>query len=202
MAQFGLLGAANAGFDLSIAGAWHWVAHAVALHELRALFPLVSAAGDAGNTVEAPFIGAHADIGGGLLLDERQRPRPDGDLSDVALNWMRWQALAALVPLAELPADDRTVASPLLHDERGPALRLLAGDRALQDAAARTIGPQGADARLGDTQRRIVEASIRRADTVDGDRGSVAGRVDMAAYGAWLEAELGLPGMAAPARQP
>ena len=115
---------------------------------------------------------------------------------------MRWQALAALVPLAELPADDRTVASPLLHDERGPALRLLAGDRALQDAAARTIGPQGADARLGDTQRRIVEAFIRRADTVDGDRGSVAGRVDMAAYGAWLEAELGLSGMAAPARQP
>lgn len=202
VAQFGLLGAANAGFDLGIAGAWHWVAHAVALHELRALFPLVSAAGDAGNTVEAPFIGAHADIGGGLLLDERQRPRPDGDLSDVALNWMRWQALAALVPLAELPADDRTVASPLLHDERGPALRLLAGDRTLQDAAARTIGPQGADARLGDTQRRIVEAFIRRADTVDGDRGSVAGSVDMAAYGAWLEAELGLPGMAAPARQP
>ncbi|MGA0582301.1 MAG: phospholipase effector Tle1 domain-containing protein [Castellaniella sp.] len=202
VAQFGLLGAANAGFDLGIAGAWHWVAHAVALHELRALFPLVSAAGDAGNTVEAPFIGAHADIGGGLLLDERQQPRPDGDLSDVALNWMRWQAMAALVPLAEPPADDRTVDSPLLHDERGPALRLLAGDRTLQDAATRTIGPQGADARLGDAQRRIVEAFIRRADTVDGGRGAVAGIVDMAAYGAWLEAELGLPGMTAPARQP
>ncbi len=195
VAQFGLLGAANAGFDLGIAGAWHWVAHAVALHELRALFPLVSAAGDAGNTVEAPFIGAHADIGGGLLLDERQRPRPDGDLSDVALNWMRWQAMAALVPLAEPPAEDRTVDNPLLHDERGPALRLLAGDRTLQDAATRTIGPQGSDTRLGDAQRRIVEAFIRRAGTMDGDQGSVAGIVDMAAYGAWLEAELGLPGM-------
>jgi RHS repeat-associated protein len=202
VAQFGLLGAANAGFDLGIAGAWHWVAHAVALHELRALFPLVSAAGDAGNTVEAPFIGAHADIGGGLLLDERLRTIPDGDLSDVALNWMRWQALAALVPLAELAPDDRTVARPLLHDERDPALRLLAGDRALQDAATRTIGPQGADARLGDAQRRIVEAFIRRADGADGGPGSVAGVVDMAAYGAWLEAERGLPGMAAPARRP
>lgn len=202
VAQFGLLGAANAGFDLGIAGAWHWVAHAVALHELRALFPLVSAAGDAGNTVEAPFIGAHADIGGGLLLDERLRTIPDGDLSDVALNWMRWQALAALVPLAELAPDDRTVTRPLLHDERGPTLRLLAGDRALQDAAARTIGPQGADARLGDAQRRIVEAFIRRADGADGGPESVAGVVDMAAYGAWLEAELGLPAMAAPARRP
>ena len=202
VAQFGLLGTANAGFDLGIAGAWHWVAHAVALHELRVLFPLVSAAGDAGNTVEAPFIGAHADIGGGLLLDERLRTIPDGDLSDVALNWMRWQALAALVPLAELAPEDRTVARPLLHDERDPALRLLAGDRALQDAATRTIGPQGADARLGDAQRRIVEAFIRRADAADGGPGSVAGVVDMAAYGAWLEAERGLPGMAAPARQP
>ncbi|CAM3637477.1 DUF6531 domain-containing protein [Castellaniella denitrificans] len=203
VAQFGLLGAANAGFDLGIAGAWHWVAHAVALHELRALFPLVSAAGDAGNTVEAPFIGAHADIGGGLLLDERLRPIPDGDLSDVALNWMRWQALAALVPLAELAPDDRTVSSPLLHDERGPALRgLPPGDRTLQDAATRPIGPQGADPRLGDAQRRIVEAFIRRADVPDGSPGSVAGTVDMAAYGAWLEAERGLPGMAAAARRP
>ncbi|MGB6218723.1 MAG: DUF2235 domain-containing protein [Castellaniella sp.] len=202
VAQFGLLGAANAGFDLGIAGAWHWVAHAVALHELRTLFPLVSAAGDAGNTVEAPFIGAHADIGGGLLLDDRQQPIPDGDLSDVALNWMRWQALAALVPLADLAPGDRTVTHPLLHDERHPALRLLEGDRALQDAATQAIGPQGADPRLGDAQRRIVEAFIRRADAAGGGSGSVAGTVDMGAYGAWLETERGLPGMAAPARQP
>jgi len=203
VAQFGLLGAANAGFDLGIAGAWHWVAHAVALHELRTLFPLVSAAGDTGNTVEAPFIGAHADIGGGLLLDERMQPIPDGDLSDVALNWMRWQALAALVPLAELAPADRTVSRPLLHDERTPALRgLPPGDRALQDATARTIGLQGADARLGDEQRRIVEAFIRRADGTGGDPASVAGHVDMATYGAWLETALGLPGMAPPARRP
>lgn len=195
VAQFGLLGAANAGFDLGIGGAWHWVAHAVALHELRALFPLVSAAGNTGNTVEAPFIGAHADIGGGLLLDEQMQPIADGDLSDVALNWMRWQALAALVPLAELAPEDRTVTHPLLHDERSPALRLLKGDRPLQDAATQTIGPQGADPRLGDAQRRIVEAFIRRADGADGNPGSVAGTVNMTAYGAWLEAELGLPMM-------
>ncbi|MGB3704047.1 MAG: DUF6531 domain-containing protein [Castellaniella sp.] len=198
VAQFGLLGAANAGFDLGIAGAWHWVAHAVALHELRTLFPLVSAAGDAGNTVEAPFIGAHADIGGGLLLDERLQPIPEGDLSDVALNWMRWQALAALVPLAELAPSDRTVTNPLLHDERSPALRLLPGDRALQGVDTQAIGPQGADTRLGDAQRRIVEAFIRRADAADEGSGTIAGTVDMTTYGAWLKAERGLPGMSAP----
>ncbi|WP_170288502.1 hypothetical protein, partial [Castellaniella defragrans] len=73
---------------------------------------------------------------------------------------------------------------------------------ALQDAAARTLGPQGADPRLGDAQRRIVEAFIRRADAAADESGAVAGSVDMAAYGAWLEAERGLPGMAGPARRP
>jgi len=203
VAQFGLLGAANAGFDLGIAGAWHWVAHAVALHELRVLFPLVSAAGDTLNTVETPFIGAHADIGGGLLLDDQLRPVPDGDLSDVALNWMRWQAQAALVPLAEPAADDRTVTNPLLHDERSRTLRHLPpGDRMLQDAPLRTLGPQGGGPRLGDAQRRIMEAFIRRADSAAGGPDAVAGTVDMAAYGAWLETTYGLPGMAGPARQP
>ncbi|MFV0282824.1 MAG: DUF6531 domain-containing protein [Castellaniella sp.] len=203
VAQFGLLGAANAGFDLSISGAWNWVAHAVALHELRTLFPLVSAAGDTGNTVEAPFIGAHADIGGGLLLDDQLRPILNGDLSDVALNWMRWQARAALVPLAELEPGDRIITNPLIHDERPAALRdLLPDDRALQNAAAQTIGPQGEDPRLGDAPRRIVEAFIRRADSARDDSGTVVGTVDMAAYGAWLEITRGLPGMDASARQP
>src|SRR5690606_8318533 len=199
VAQFGLLGAANAGFDLSIAGAWHWVAHAVALHELRTLFPLVTASGDAGNTGEAAFIGAHADIGGGLILDERLQPIPDGDLSDVALNWMRWQALAAQVPLADLAPDDRTVTHPLLHDERNPVWRSLgSGDRMLQDATAPHTGLQGADPHLGEALRQRVEAFIRRADAA----GVIAGTVDMQGYGAWLETERGLPGLDAAARQP
>ncbi|WP_298012229.1 DUF2235 domain-containing protein [uncultured Castellaniella sp.] len=196
VAQFGLLGAANAGFDLSIAGAWNWVAHAVALHELRSLFPLVSAsAGAPANTVEAPFIGAHADIGGGLLLDEQGRPRADGDLSDVALNWMRWQALAALVPLKALAAEDQQVSRARLHDERNPAQRLLAGDRELQDTGTRSLGPQGDDARLGAAQRRIFETFIQRISHWELNAGNVVGQVDMQGYGAWLESQLGLPGM-------
>lgn len=203
VAQFGLLGAANAGFDLSVSGAWSWVAHAVALHELRSLFPLISAAdGQSGNTVEAPFIGAHADIGGGLLLDEDGQPAADGDLSDVALNWMRWQALAALVPLQPLADDDRQVSRPWLHDERIPAQRLLPGDRDLQDAGTRRLSPQGADARLGAAQRALFETFIRRVSGWELQSGSVVGTVDMQGYGAWLEAQLGLPGMTAAPRQP
>jgi len=203
VAQFGLLGAANAGFDLGIGGAWSWVAHAVALHEMRSLFPLVSAGSEgSANTVEAPFIGAHADIGGGLLLDGQGRPMADGDLSDVALNWMRWQALAALVPLDPLPAADREVTRPWLHDVRSPAERLAGGDRVIQDAQTRPLGPQGGDSRLGDSQRAVFEAFIRRTAGWEWSAGEVAGAVDMRGYGAWLESQLGLPGMAGPPRQP
>ncbi|MGB6243060.1 MAG: DUF2235 domain-containing protein [Castellaniella sp.] len=196
VAQFGLLGAANAGFDLSIAGAWSWVAHAVALHELRTLFPLVSARASApANTVEAPFIGAHADIGGGLLLDERGHAQDGGDLSDVALNWMRWQALAALVPMQAPTAEEQQVTRPWLHDERSPVQRLLAGDRDLQDSDTRSLGPQGADPRIGAVQRQAFETFIQRISHWELNAGHVVGQVDMQGYGAWLETQLGLPGM-------
>src|SRR3546814_9446333 len=70
VAQFGLLGAQNANYELTIAAAWEWVAHAVALHERRWLFPLTSTDNGGGNIIEAPFIGAHADIGGGITVKE------------------------------------------------------------------------------------------------------------------------------------
>ncbi|WP_323018849.1 phospholipase effector Tle1 domain-containing protein [Castellaniella sp.] len=196
VAQFGLLGAANAGFDLSIDGAWSWVAHAVALHELRHTFPLVAArAGASTNTVEAPFIGAHADIGGGLLRDNDGPDQTDGDLSDVALNWMRWQALAALAPMKALAPEEQQITRPWLHDERSPAQRLLAGDRNLQDADTRSRGPQGADAQLGTAQRQQFETFIQRISHWELNAGNVVGQVDMQGYGAWLESQLGMPGM-------
>ena len=200
VAQFGLLGAANAGYDLSITGAWQWVAHAVALHEFRALFPLVSATSSSpGNVVEAPFIGAHSDIGGGLALDPDQEPIPSGDLSDVALNWMRWQALAALVPLGELPAADQRVSQALLHDERLPMDRILENsDRVLQDASTRSLGLQRHDPRLGADQRRALEQFIQRLERWQAAPGNIVGTVDMQGYGAWLRDELGLQGLAGP----
>ncbi|MGB7400239.1 phospholipase effector Tle1 domain-containing protein [Castellaniella sp.] len=203
VAQFGLLGAANAGYDLSINNAWSWVAHAVALHELRSLFPLVSAgASGSSNTVEAPFIGAHADIGGGMILDDQGQAMADGDLPDVALNWMRWQALAAMVPLDDLSADDQHVTRPWLHDERIPGARVLGGDRALQDTHGQTLGPQGDDARLGTSQRALFESFIQRTGSWQINAGDRVGVVDMAGYGAWLESALGLAGMGTIPRPP
>ncbi|HXE19732.1 MAG TPA: DUF2235 domain-containing protein [Castellaniella sp.] len=197
VAQFGLLGAANAGYDLTIAGAWQWVAHAVALHEFRALFPLVSAtSGAPGNVVESPFIGAHSDIGGGTAPGPGAPPVPSGDLSDVALNWMRWQALAATVPLGALPEADRHVSQAILHDERLPMDRILENsDRALQDATTRSMGLQRHDLRLGEDQRRALDVFIQRLERWQVAPGNVVGTVDMQGYGAWLETELGLPGL-------
>jgi RHS repeat-associated protein len=200
VAQFGLLGAANAGYDLTITGAWQWVAHAVALHEFRTLFPLVSATrGSTGNAIEAPFIGAHSDIGGGMALDPHQQPIPSGDLSDVALNWMRWQALAALVPMGALPAADQRVTQALLHDERLPMDRILENsDRALQDASTRSLGLQRHDPRLGADQRQAFEQFIQRVELWQAAPGNVVGTVDMQGYDAWLRNELGLRGLAGP----
>ncbi|WP_269499062.1 phospholipase effector Tle1 domain-containing protein [Castellaniella sp. S9] len=195
VAQFGLLGAQNAGYELGIAQAWQWVAHAVALHEYRMMFPLLSADG-AGhpNTVEAPFIGAHADIGGGMRLDHAGNPVPDGDLSDVALNWILWQARAALVPFADLAPADRQVTEALLHDERLAWQRTLSdGDRAIQDSRGTVaLMAQGRHAHLGDARRRELEATIRRLDGWRTTDGNVVGEVDMQGYEQWLEAALGL----------
>src|SRR5690606_33094779 len=122
VAQFGLAGSQNANYDLTIAAAWEWVAHAVALHEHRWAFPLNSAANTQGmNVVEAPFIGAHADIGGGVLSSGQTSPEPAGDLADVALNWMLWQARAASLRFDLSDPADRQITLPTLHDER-PAI--------------------------------------------------------------------------------
>ncbi|HEX7387167.1 MAG TPA: DUF2235 domain-containing protein [Castellaniella sp.] len=197
VAQFGLLGAANAGYDLTLSGAWQWVAHAVALHEFRTLFPLVSATlGGNGHAVEVGFIGAHADIGGGLARNDQGQLAPGGDLSDVALNWMRWQAMAALVPMRPLPAEDQRVTQALLHDERTPAERLLGSDRIVQDTTARSLGPQSATDHIGAAQRQALDAFIQRIGAWQIASGNIVGTVDMRGYDQWLQTELGLPSLA------
>lgn len=197
VAQFGLLGINNAAYDLSISAAWQWVAHAVAAHERRGAFPLVSADPQAhGNTVEAPFIGAHADIGGGVLFDDEGQPDRRGDLSDVALNWMLWQSRAASVGFSELGAADSTVSQAILHDERSAASRLLDGDRSIQDSLGlAATSRQGQHAQLGAGQRQALEDYIRRVENWRTASGSEVGEVDMQGYGQWLESTLGLPSL-------
>ncbi|RTZ43329.1 hypothetical protein EKL30_10685 [Candidimonas sp. SYP-B2681] len=194
VAQFGLAGSQNANYDLTIAPAWEWVAHAVALHEHRWLFPLTSAADTRGdNIVEAPFIGAHGDIGGGVLADASDRPDAAGDLADVALNWMLWQARAASLRFDALPAADREVTNPILHDERSPLLRYVQdGDRSIHEAGGALLyNYQDDHLQLGRSRRQQTESLIERHDNWRSVDGAEVGMVDMSGYAAWLHNELG-----------
>lgn len=192
VAQFGLGGALNTEYDFSIAAAWSWVAHAVALHERRWLFPLLAATREtADNVVEAPFVGAHADIGGGVPHNEPAHLH--GDLSDVALNWMLWQARAASVPLSRLAAEQATVSNPILHDARSSLAR------SVQEGDRRVDGPDGRKLldyqdehhRLGRSQRLATEALINRYEDWRRNDSDQVGTVDLDAYARWLYEELG-----------
>jgi len=190
VAQFGLLGSGDGAYDLASTAAWDWIAHAVALNEHRWLFPLTVLDGpQAGNVVEVPFIGAHADIGGGYLDDAQG----GGDLSDVALNWMLWQARAAGVAFDDLPAEQTRVTRPLLHDERSPAARSLQnGDRRVDNPdSGKRFDYQDADPRYGRRARQETEAFISRIPDWMKTGDNVVGTVDMRAYERWLERELG-----------
>ncbi|WP_397474629.1 phospholipase effector Tle1 domain-containing protein [Pusillimonas sp.] len=194
VAQFGLGGALNSQYDFSIAAAWGWVAHAVALHERRSLFPLLAAGHDASaNLIEAPFIGAHADVGGGVPPDASHAGPTPGDLSDVALNWMLWQARAASVPLGALAPEQATVANPVVHDPRSSLVRSLHdGDRRVDSPDGRTLHDrQDEHARLGSAQRDATEALIKRYEDWHGSGSDQVGTVDLEAYARWLQDELG-----------
>lgn len=194
VAQFGLGGIDNTQYDLSIASAWGWVAHAVALQERRWLYPLVSAAGGpANNAVEAAFIGAHADIGGGTDTDDKGQPNSRGDLSDVALNWMLWQARAALLRFDTAPLSDREITEPIVHDQRSALVR------SVQDGDRRVDGQDGSPGwpnqddhpQLGSLQRDTTEELIQRIANWRSTLTTEVGTVDMRGYAQWLRNELG-----------
>lgn len=90
VAQMGILGGSNKGFDFTVSPAWQWVTHAVALHEYRALFP-VHSLGSSANRQEIGLVGSHADLGGGYPEVDDPHFMP---LSDVALQWLLWNAQA------------------------------------------------------------------------------------------------------------
>lgn len=194
VAQFGVAGSQNHNYDLGIAPAWEWVAHAIALHEHRWLFPLLSASESrSDNVVEAPFIGAHSDIGGGVQPAERGAPGGRGDLSDVALNWMIWQARAALVRFGQPDEADLTITQPIIHDLRSSLMRVVQnGDRSIQSSSGRPwMNYQDDHPRLGRNARQQTEALIRREPDWRKEAGVEVGTVDMDAYARWLSDELG-----------
>lgn len=192
VAQFNVLGSGNAAFNLTIAPAWKWVSHAVALHEHRWLFPLTSAAGSS-NVVERAFVGAHADIGGGYLSAEASPGSTPGNLSQVALAWMQWQAEAAGVALGN-NVHAQGVTEAFLHDERAVFSRKgQNGDRRVNHADGRKWVNYQADLpQMGQALRKEVEAFIHRPPEIGAWGTDVAGLVDMAGYIAWLKDSMGL----------
>lgn len=194
VAQFGISGSQNHLYDLSINLAWDWVAHAVALHEHRWLFPLLIANDNgAYNVVEAPFIGAHSDIGGGVLPSNIGKPGSIGDLSKVALNWMVWQARAASLNFATISDDDTTINQPIIHDYRSQFIRSIQnGDRAIQSSSGKPmLNYQDHHAKFGQKTRQETEQLIQRAPNWRSRAGVEVGTVDMDGYTEWLNEELG-----------
>lgn len=192
VAQFNALGSGNAAFNLSISPKWKWVAHAVAAHEKRWLFPLTSAKGG-GHVVERPFVGAHADIGGGYLTARASPGSTPGNLSNVALQWMAWQAQAAGVRMA-LPERARSFDQPIVHDERSAFARQLQnGDRSVLHADGRKwVEYQAQHPDYGQALRAEVAAFIQRTPpSLQGEGSDVAGWVDMEKYASWLRQRMG-----------
>ena len=205
--QFGVAGSHNHLYDFAITEMWSWVAHAVALHEHRWTFPLTSAdAGGSGNVVEAPFVGAHADIGGGLVLHSppplaqgdtdtanAEADTAESDLAKIALAWMHWQAQAASVSFDALDPAATTVHAPLLRDMRSPFMRSVQqGDRAVLHPSGRLrLTYQDDDSRLGRQTRQEVERFIARAADWRSADSEVVGEVNMDGYARWLEDVLG-----------
>lgn len=193
VAQFGLNGQANPQWSLGIPPQARVVVHAVALNEHRRFFPLESIGPAAvapvdGWRLERGFIGDHGDIGGS---------HAQGDLSDVALGWMVEQARKAGVGLKALDAAWQTVTEPLLHDARtlltpGPDREFRLPSNVTRGATAlgQPVGAPGAG-----LDRARAETMIRRYPYLlrghDG-AATLAGRVDMAAYSAWLSQQYGV----------
>lgn len=195
VAQFGLGGMRNANYDLRIAPAWGWVAHAVALQEQRQYFPLSSiteSSSENHNTVEAPFIGAHADIGGGVSYTQMATDPAIGDLSDVALNWMLWQASSIALRFSDGEPGQSEITNPILHDQRPPVIRVQDGDRPVDGPDGnRQHHFQNDHTRLGSVQRHATEQLIDRYEGWQLSNANEVGIVDMTGYALWLKNELG-----------
>lgn len=199
-------------FELGIPAAVGHVASVVAANEHRRQFPLESilasrdAVAAAANRREVALPGAHADIGGGYACTAGVSC-DGGDLSDIALLWMRREAESQGIVFEPLPEDQRVVSVPLMHDETtafpffDPDPR---ADRQVYYHASTQTEPDAAEPAVPAAPPQSSRESItdeigisaRRAlEFVQPERiprPGQAGRIDTARYAEWLRARLGL----------
>ena len=192
-----VLSTAIGDFNLGISNSQiEYVAHAVAVNEHRALFPLVSiedsygGGGFTAGRVEKGFIGAHSDIGGGYAASG------GGDLSDVALNWMVAQATSAGVKLKPLEAAQTTVSNPILHDETRVAPWNLPGFGGFSSDRDMKFPDQTVkmkNAQIEGMTYSTSQSQDPKYITYDQNpSGSTVGTVDMEKYKVWLQSNLSL----------
>ena len=171
-----------------------YVAHAVAVNEYRAVFPLESIESSYDNRgfgnyrIERGFIGAHSDVGGGYA----GAGGDGGDLSDVALNWMWQQAAAAGVPMRALGADQVRVASPILHDESRVAPWVLPGLGGFSSDRDVRYPNQARPSKTTEPGEGMTYAQSQSGGYIQYHpyhAGNRAGMVDMKQYGQWLQSQ-------------
>ncbi|WP_269900914.1 RHS repeat-associated core domain-containing protein [Paenalcaligenes faecalis] len=186
VAQMGILGAKNHLYDFSVSPAWQWVVHGVAMHESRYLFPLYSI-GSANNSLETGFIGAHGDLGGGYPIENEPNTKP---LSDVALEWILWNARAQGMQFNHIDLKQGNYA--YMHDE---SLGIM-GDRLVENypfpfTSDRDLrNKQTLHPIYGQKARTQVRPAIDYALTPDEQKHNRSGKVDLEAYYRWLDQTL------------
>ena len=153
--------------------------------------------------IERGFVGAHADIGGGY---NGTKDADQGDLSDVALNWMIEQADRAGVKLKELSTPYKTVSNPIIHNERhtypfcapiGGKPLFGAQDRNVNYAAGGPATARMATAPIaglnnGGSQSFINWDTTKVQDPACEGLNSKAGTVNMVEYNKWLASQYGI----------
>ena len=205
--QIGYRGNLNDLYTYTVPDSWDWIAHAASLNEHRKLFPLTPLVGEGNNWIEQGFIGAHSDVGGFTWqsdLKDRLNPKKGqyGDLGDIPLAWMVWQAEQAGVSMESLsnPSTQTQpfsgIDNPVLHGTPARSSPNPDLDRYIQEPGSNATDKyQREHATLGQAARQEVEKFITRfpVDTSEDSLLSqkIIGTVDATHYVTWLENELG-----------
>ena len=186
VAQIGILGSRNHLYNFSVAPAWQWVGHAVALHEYRSLFPALLM-GSGGNRQEIGLVGAHGDLGGGYAHTAHADTQP---LSQISLQWLLWQAQAQGMSFKTPPMPHAPYA--YLHDESS----LLAQDRGVENHDFTFVPDLGVGytqdfhPTLGRRVRQQVKAFLSFDLPAHEQVNNQRAKVDVASYYRWLDQTL------------